>query len=162
MLLDRPRRAHTITVALSEPQRYWSAEEHDRFLDAVCLWGCKAAKQISEAVGTRTVTQVRTHMQKWKQRLDAMFMDQDLPSIIEVDVPPSQLSSTSGSNENVAPGGEEDSVSMFYCNESASFLGSESEADELLSLFSFSTPSSPVKDWPLSISLLEAYGEYSG
>ena len=161
-LLNRPRRTHTMSLALCEPRRYWSAEEHDRFIEAVCLWGCKAVKQISEAVGTRNVTQVRTHMQKWKQRLDAMFIDQVLPSIIEFDVPLSQPYSTSGSNENVAPGGEEESVSMFHCNESASFLGSESEADELLSLFSFSTPSSPVKEWPLSISLLEAYGEYSG
>jgi len=50
--------------------RYWTAEEHDRFLDAVKRYGSKDVKAIANYVGTRNPTQVRTHAQKYYLRLE--------------------------------------------------------------------------------------------
>ncbi|GJQ13800.1 hypothetical protein GpartN1_g5591.t1 [Galdieria partita] len=50
--------------------RYWTVEEHERFLEARKIYGRKDTKSIAEYVGTRTVTQVRTHTQKYERRLE--------------------------------------------------------------------------------------------
>lgn len=49
--------------------RYWSPEEHQRFLHGLGLFGSKDIKAISRHVGTRSATQVRTHAQKYYLRL---------------------------------------------------------------------------------------------
>lgn len=49
--------------------RYWSNEEHQLFLEGLELYGPKDFKAISEHVGTRTATQVRTHNQKYILKL---------------------------------------------------------------------------------------------
>lgn len=50
--------------------RYWTPEEHQRFLAAVIACGPKNYGQISEFVGTRNAKQVRTHAQKFQKRLE--------------------------------------------------------------------------------------------
>jgi len=45
--------------------RYWTEEEHLRFLDAIENYGHKDVKAIASFVGTRNATQVRTHAQKY-------------------------------------------------------------------------------------------------
>jgi len=50
--------------------RYWTAEEHQRFLDALKMYGVKEVKAIAAHVGTRSSTQVRTHAQKYFLKLD--------------------------------------------------------------------------------------------
>lgn len=50
--------------------RYWTADEHQRFLAAVSTCGPKNYIQISEFVGTRNPKQVRTHAQKFQQKLE--------------------------------------------------------------------------------------------
>lgn len=45
--------------------RYWTEEEHQRFLDAIQNYGHKDVKAIASVVGTRNATQVRTHAQKY-------------------------------------------------------------------------------------------------
>ncbi|CDF36289.1 unnamed protein product [Chondrus crispus] len=50
--------------------RYWTADEHQRFLAAVSTCGPKNYIQISEFVGTRNPKQVRTHAQKYQQKLE--------------------------------------------------------------------------------------------
>jgi len=50
--------------------RYWTPEEHERFLEALEKYGCKDVKAISNFVGTRSATQVRTHAQKYFLRLE--------------------------------------------------------------------------------------------
>jgi len=50
--------------------RYWTPEEHQRFLDALKLYGPKDVKAISAHVGTRNPTQVRTHAQKYFLRME--------------------------------------------------------------------------------------------
>ena len=44
--------------------RYWTPEEHSLFVEAVQRYGWKDVKAISQHVGTRNPTQVRTHAQK--------------------------------------------------------------------------------------------------
>jgi len=48
----------------SRQPRYWTAEEHTLFVEAVERYGWKDVKAISQHVGTRNPTQVRTHAQK--------------------------------------------------------------------------------------------------
>jgi len=50
--------------------RYWSPEEHQRFLEGLKRYGSKDVKSISLHVGTRNATQVRTHAQKYFLRLE--------------------------------------------------------------------------------------------
>ncbi|EKX33701.1 hypothetical protein GUITHDRAFT_45133, partial [Guillardia theta CCMP2712] len=47
----------------------WLQEEHDKFLEALRMYGPKAMKAISDHVRTRTPVQVRTHAQKYFQKL---------------------------------------------------------------------------------------------
>lgn len=49
--------------------RYWTADEHGRFLEGLELFGQKDIKAISRHVGTRSATQVRTHAQKYYLRI---------------------------------------------------------------------------------------------
>lgn len=54
-----------------KPQsRYWTPEEHQRFLEALQKYGHKDVKSISMHVSTRNATQVRTHAQKYFLRLE--------------------------------------------------------------------------------------------
>mmetsp|Transcript_29042 Transcript_29042/g.40870 ORF Transcript_29042/g.40870 Transcript_29042/m.40870 type:complete len:538 (-) Transcript_29042:393-2006(-) len=50
--------------------RYWTPEEHQRFLEAVKKFGLKDVKAVASYVGTRNPTQVRTHAQKYYLRLE--------------------------------------------------------------------------------------------
>jgi len=49
--------------------RYWTDDEHQRFLDAIQKFGHKDVKAIASFVGSRNATQVRTHAQKYFMRL---------------------------------------------------------------------------------------------
>jgi SHAQKYF class myb-like DNA-binding protein len=49
--------------------RFWSKVEHARFLEGVKRFGSQDAHSIAAHVGTRTVTQVRTHAQKYFLKL---------------------------------------------------------------------------------------------
>ena len=48
----------------SRQPRYWTPEEHTLFVEAVQRFGWKDVKAISQHVGTRNPTQVRTHAPK--------------------------------------------------------------------------------------------------
>jgi len=49
--------------------RYWTTEEHKLFLEALKIYGHKDLRAISNFVGTRNMTQVRTHTQKYFMKL---------------------------------------------------------------------------------------------
>ena len=51
-------------------RRFWTADEHERFLQAAKLFGYGNAHGIAKYVGTRTVAQVRTHTQKYFVKLE--------------------------------------------------------------------------------------------
>ncbi|EAY96660.1 hypothetical protein OsI_18574 [Oryza sativa Indica Group] len=48
---------------ITRPRERWSAEEHERFLDALILFG-RDWKRIEAFVATKTVIQIRSHAQK--------------------------------------------------------------------------------------------------
>jgi len=60
--------------------RYWTDEEHMRFLGAMKIFGQQDFNAISQAVGTRTPAQVRSHSQRYFKKLDAHKGD-GLPSM---------------------------------------------------------------------------------
>lgn len=49
----------------------WTKEEHDLFLEGISRYG-KEWKKIANLISTRTVVQVRTHAQKYFQRLSKL------------------------------------------------------------------------------------------
>jgi SHAQKYF class myb-like DNA-binding protein len=55
--------------------RYWTEEEHQRFLDALQTLGPKDVKAIANFVGSRSATQVRTHAQKYFLKLVSRIDD---------------------------------------------------------------------------------------
>nr|CAB3498410.1 unnamed protein product [Digitaria exilis] len=59
MLGKKPRKAYTII----RPRERWTADEHERFLHALVLFG-RDWKRIEAFVVTKTSTQIRSHAQK--------------------------------------------------------------------------------------------------
>ncbi|CAL4935613.1 unnamed protein product [Urochloa decumbens] len=55
----KPRKPYTVT----NPREKWTAHEHDRFLNAMALFG-RDWKRIEAFVATKTSTQIRSHAQK--------------------------------------------------------------------------------------------------
>lgn len=66
----QPSNPSSNTEGDRKQSRYWTADEHQRFLAAVNTCGPKNYNQISEFVGTRNPKQVRTHAQKYQKRLE--------------------------------------------------------------------------------------------
>eukprot|EP01125_Pyxidicula_operculata_P020396 TRINITY_DN7524_c0_g1_i4.p1 TRINITY_DN7524_c0_g1~~TRINITY_DN7524_c0_g1_i4.p1 ORF type:complete len:665 (-),score=181.31 TRINITY_DN7524_c0_g1_i4:497-2491(-) len=60
--------------------RYWTKEEHQLFLEGLEKFGKKDVRAISNYVGTRTPTQVRTHAQKYFLKLKRMKGDTEKSS----------------------------------------------------------------------------------
>ncbi|CAD6206432.1 unnamed protein product [Miscanthus lutarioriparius] len=61
------RKPYTIT----NPRQKWTADEHDRFLHALVLYG-RDWKRIEAFVATKTTTQIRSHAQKHFLRAQKM------------------------------------------------------------------------------------------
>lgn len=49
--------------------RYWTPDEHKRFLEALQKFGAKDVRAVANYVGSRNATQVRTHAQKYFLRV---------------------------------------------------------------------------------------------
>ena len=61
--------------------RYWTEEEHRRFLEAVRCFGAHNHKAIASYVSTRNSTQVRSHSQKFFKKLET-FRGRGLPTML--------------------------------------------------------------------------------
>lgn len=81
----------TLVANCVEPRqgqtRYWTGEEHDRFLEAIKEYGEKAYVAISNYVETRTPKQVRTHAQKFQMKM-ARLARQSLEAGQPISMPP--------------------------------------------------------------------------
>ena len=61
--------------------RYWTEEEHRKFLEAVRCFGAHNHKAIASYVTTRNSTQVRSHSQKFFKKLET-FRGRGLPTML--------------------------------------------------------------------------------
>lgn len=65
----KAKKERNTKVKVAGQSRYWTPEEHRLFLEALREFGHKDLRSISAHVGTRNMTQVRTHSQKYFMRL---------------------------------------------------------------------------------------------
>lgn len=69
MKKSKGRKERPAKVKIPGQSRYWTPGEHKLFLEALQKFGHKELRSISDFVGTRNMTQVRTHSQKYFMRL---------------------------------------------------------------------------------------------
>lgn len=65
----KSKKERAAKIKIPGQSRYWTPEEHKLFLEALNRYGHKDLRAISAHVGTRNMTQVRTHSQKYFMRL---------------------------------------------------------------------------------------------
>ncbi|KAF1890183.1 hypothetical protein Lal_00025516 [Lupinus albus] len=79
------RKPYTIT----KQRERWTDEEHNRFLQALKLYG-RAWHRIEEHIGTKTAVQIRSHAQKFFTKLEKEALVKGLPigQALDIDIPP--------------------------------------------------------------------------
>ncbi|XP_074279592.1 protein LATE ELONGATED HYPOCOTYL-like isoform X2 [Silene latifolia] len=84
-LLVKTRKPYTIT----KQRERWTDEEHNRFLEALKLYG-RAWQRIEEHIGTKTAVQIRSHAQKFFSKLEKEAHVKGVPvgQAIDIEIPP--------------------------------------------------------------------------
>ena len=107
--------------------RYWTQQEHQRFLEAIQKFGRKDVKAIASYVGSRNPTQVRTHAQKYyakmeretrKSKDDVLDAGNNQDSITPSNSSSSKQSMSSGSSDDGQRDGSEAYLSVASSNSS--------------------------------------------
>nr|AAQ73524.1 circadian clock associated1 [Mesembryanthemum crystallinum] len=84
-LVIKTRKPYTIT----KQRERWTEEEHNRFLEALKLYG-RAWQRIEEHIGTKTAVQIRSHAQKFFSKLEKEALVKGVPiqQAIDIEIPP--------------------------------------------------------------------------
>ncbi|XP_052879445.1 protein LATE ELONGATED HYPOCOTYL-like isoform X3 [Gossypium arboreum] len=84
-LVLKTRKPYTIT----KQRERWTEEEHNRFLEALKLYG-RAWQRIEEHIGTKTAVQIRSHAQKFFSKLEKEALAKGVPigQALDIEIPP--------------------------------------------------------------------------
>ncbi|KAI5647071.1 hypothetical protein M9H77_33076 [Catharanthus roseus] len=84
-IVIKTRKPYTIT----KQRERWTEEEHNRFLEALKLYG-RAWQRIEEHIGTKTAVQIRSHAQKFFTKLEKEALVKGVPigQALDIEIPP--------------------------------------------------------------------------